>query len=446
MRYLRDLVYAIERRVLSATDTPEERLNKTLLVFAAALMGFGAVLWVAIYRLMGVHYAVGVPLGYLLASAVSLALYVWRGRYELFRNIQLGLFLFVPFAMQWSIGSFVSSSGVMLWALLAPLGVMMLQGPREAVPWLFAFVVLTAVSGFFDYYLNWAPLEPLPMQSISVFFSLNFAGISTIICLLFGFFIYEKQRLQRALDEKHAQLRIEQDKSERLLLSILPEPIAQRLKDEQTIADAHANVTVMFADIVGFTGLAERLSPRQVVAMLNELFSSFDGLSEKYGLEKIKTIGDAYMVAGGLTGAAHYTEAVAAMALEAQAQVAQRRDLVLDPLGLHIGICTGPVVAGVIGVRRFIYDLWGNTVNVASRLSSEAPPGKILVDQATCERLREQFRFSPAQTIAVKGKGPMTVYFLEGSAVADTGLWAAPTLPGDRPEAMASSAPARFKG
>ena len=400
--------------MLGAEDSADQRLNKKLLVFSSALMGFGAVLWVAIYRMMGVHYAVGVPLGYVALSAVFLGLFVWRGNYPLYRSLQMGLLLFAPFVMQWSMGSFITSSGVMLWAVLAPIGVMMLQGPRASIPWFFAYVVMTSLSGFFDYYLHWGPRQTLPMHTISVFFSLNFSGVSLIIFLLFGYFILEKQRLRSALDEQHRLLEIEQEKSERLLLSILPEPIAQRLKDEQSIADAHPNVSVMFADIVDFTRLSERVSPARIVTLLNEIFSGFDALSERHELEKIKTIGDAYMVAGGLTGSGNHVRSVAEWALAAQEQIRGTGALAPENLGLHIGICTGPVVAGVIGTHRFIYDLWGNTVNVASRLSAEAPPGGILVDEHTYSQLRGLYRFSAPRTIPIKGKGPMTVYELEG--------------------------------
>jgi adenylate cyclase len=403
----------LENRILAPTDSPDERLNKLLLIFASALMGFGAMIWVAIYRVMGVHYAVGVPLGYLSLSAVFLALFVWRGNYDLYRSLQMGLLLFAPFVMQWSIGSFITSSGVMLWAVLAPIGIMMLQGPSASIPWFFAYVVMTGLSGFFDYYLNWGPRQTLPMHSISMFFSLNFAGVSLIIFLLFGFFIREKQRLRAALDEEHRLLGVEQEKSERLLAAILPEPIARRLKDEQTIADAHASVSVMFADIVEFTRLAERVSPTRIVAILNEIFSIFDALSERHALEKIKTIGDAYMVAGGLTGAGDPARAAAEWALEARESIRDCQGFASEPLGLHIGICTGPVAAGVIGARRFIYDLWGNTVNVASRLSAEASPGSILVDGRTHDQLAGQYRFAAPRTIEIKGKGPMTVYELE---------------------------------
>ena len=289
------------RRVISSEDSEQDKLNKTLAIFASGLMGFGAMLWLAIYWAMGIKFSATVPLSYLVISAVSLVLYLWKRNFELFRFIQVSLFLFVPFIMQWSIGSYVSSSGVMLWALLAPVGVMIFQGPRDSLPWFFAYIVMTAISGFFDYYLGDGVQQGVTMQSVAVFFSLNFAAVSTIVYFLISYFVNQRDKLQARLDEQFKLLQEEQAKSERLLLNILPGPIAQRLKEQHTtIADGFSDVTVMFADIINFTRLSEEMPPKFMVAMLNEVFSHFDQLAEKHGLEKIKTIGDAYMVAGGL--------------------------------------------------------------------------------------------------------------------------------------------------
>jgi len=256
---------ALERRALAGATSPDERLNRSLLIFASALMGFGAVLWVAIYRMMGVAFPIGVPLFYLAGSFAALASFLVRLDFARYRNVQLALILFTPFAMQWSIGSFVSASGVMLWAVLAPLGVMMLESPRRAMPWFVAYATMTIMSGGFDWWLHDTLPGPAAGRGVAVFFALNFVGVSAIICLLAGFFIREKQRLRERLNEKHRELEIEQAKSERLLLSILPAPIAARLKAEQTIADAHSQVTVMFADIVGFTRMSEQATPREIV-------------------------------------------------------------------------------------------------------------------------------------------------------------------------------------
>ena len=219
------------------------------------------------------------------------------------------------------------------------------------------------------------------------------------------------QRLQA-----EAALRYQQEQTERLLLNILPEPIAYRLKhDTRTIAEDFAEVSVMFADIVGFTQIASRLSPIDLIGLLNQVFSTFDRLSEKHGLEKIKTVGDAYMVVGGLpVRRADHAEAIADMALDMQSAIAQFRQDMGKEFNIRIGINTGPVVAGVIGIKKFSYDLWGDTVNIASRMESHGVPGKIHVTAATYEHLQEQYLLQERGTIQVKGKGEMTTYFLLG--------------------------------
>ncbi len=405
----------VGQRVISETDTADQRLNKTLLIFACGLMSFAAMLWLAIYWAMGIKFSVTVPFSYLAISTATLVFYIWNRNFEVFRFAQVSLYLFVPFIMQWSIGSYVTSSGVMLWALLAPIGVMIFQGARESIPWFVAYIVMTAVSGAFDYYLSYGRQAGVPLNTIGVFFALNFAAMSTIVYLLFNYFVREKERLKQQVDERNRLLSEEQRKSEALLLNILPQSIAERLKQESgAIADGHDDVTVMFADIVDFTRLAEELPPRHIIRLLNTVFSEFDRLTEKYGLEKIKTVGDAYMVAGGLTGnSLDYTHAIAQMALEARAYMATHTSLQSRRLELHIGISTGPVVAGVIGVKRFIYDVWGNTVNIASRLASEAMANSVLVDVATYQRLHSQFDFEGPEALAVKGKRQLICYRLE---------------------------------
>jgi class 3 adenylate cyclase len=406
----------LSSRVITASDTDEQKLQKTLLIFACGLMGFAAMLWLVIYHAMGIRYSATVPLIYLAVSATTLVIYLWNLNFEFFRFAQTSLYLFVPFIMQWSIGSYVTSSGVMLWALLAPIGVMVFQGPKESVPWFFAYLVMTAVSGFFDYYLAYGTEKTtgLPLQTIAVFFVLNFAAMSTIVYLLVVYFVRQKDRLKEALDRQHSLLQVEQERSERLLLNVLPGHIAERLKrDPSVIADGLADCTVMFADLTAFTRLTEELPPRDMVAMLNEVFSWFDALAEKYGVEKIKTIGDAYMVAGGLLDHdAKYTEAIINMALDVRDKIADLKTGAGESLGINIGIGSGPVVAGVIGVKKFIYDLWGNAVNQAARLTSEATTGGILVDSTTYRRLRGLYQFEGPEPLMVKGQRQITAYRL----------------------------------
>ncbi|RMF68775.1 MAG: adenylate cyclase [Cyanobacteria bacterium J069] len=225
-------------------------------------------------------------------------------------------------------------------------------------------------------------------------------------------FLYE--RLQRAEFSARQALEAEQEKSERLLLNILPESVARQLKqDQRTIAEHFPEVTVLFADIVGFTELSAGVPPEDMVRLLNQVFSTFDHLAERHGLEKIKTIGDSYMVVGGLpVERADHLEAIANMALDMQRAIAQFQTPRQTPFNMRIGINTGPVVAGVIGVKKFIYDLWGDTVNTASRMESQGLPGMIQVTDAVYTRLQGRYEFKERGTIYVKGKGQMQTYLL----------------------------------
>jgi adenylate cyclase len=212
-----------------------------------------------------------------------------------------------------------------------------------------------------------------------------------------------------ALDRAHRR-------SEELLLNILPPSIARRLKlGGGTIADGFPGVTVLFADIVGFTRLSARLPPERIVDVLNELFCQFDDVAGQLGLEKIKTIGDCYMVAGGLPEPrADHAEAVAEMAIAMLRIVTELAHRTQEPLDVRIGIHSGPVVAGVIGKRKFIYDMWGDTVNIASRMESHGLPGAIQLSEASRRLLDGKFRLHPRGMIEVKGKGAMETWLLEG--------------------------------
>lgn len=225
----------------------------------------------------------------------------------------------------------------------------------------------------------------------------------------------DRLRLQQLQTEKEL-LQIEKDKSENLLLNILPKAVADRLKQgEQTIANGHATVTVLFADLVGFTELARRTSPADLVSLLNAIFTAFDLLVEKHQLEKIKTIGDSYMLAGGIPlHRADHAQAVADIALEMIHTLASLNAEKGTHLRVRIGINTGPIVAGVIGKRKFTYDLWGDTVNLASRMESSGVPGLVHVSESTFEALKAEFDLEERGITQVKGIGEVRTYFLKG--------------------------------
>ena len=404
---------------ISPDDSAELQLKKSLLMLATGLVCVMSMLWLFIYWQLGPQFSTTVPFIFQLLLAGNLALYLKTKNFDLFRHSQLGLFLFMPFVAQWSIGNFITASGISLWGLLAPIGAILFCGVRESIAWFAAYIFMTALSGFFDYYLADSVIttaKSVPIRTSVFFFVLNFIAVSSIVYLLLRFSTLEREKAALRLDEAHRLLQIEQERSEKLLLNILPGAIAERLKNSsQTIADGFADVSVMFVDIVNFTRVAEGLTPQQVFAMLNRIFSSFDELAEKYGMEKIKTIGDAYMVAGGLNSAmADYTDAIADMALDMRDLLHRDFNVNQMHLEVRIGVGTGPVVAGVVGKKKFIYDLWGDTVNIASRITSEGVPGMIQVDEVTYRRLHERYDFHEPQTIYLKGKGNMVVYRLVG--------------------------------
>src|SRR5947207_1028318 len=234
-----------------------------------------------------------------------------------------------------------------------------------------------------------------------------------------------KARIGACLEKKHLrdkerryleQLQMEQEKSERLLLNVLPKEIADRLKGgEEAIADHFADVTILFADLVGFTTISQRMSAVDLVNLLNEIFSAFDHLAARHGLEKIKTIGDAYMVAGGLrVSRPGHAESIAEMALDMQQEINRFNEKYNTQIQIRIGINTGPVIAGIIGRNKFIYDLWGDTVNTASRMESHCVADGIQVTEKTRSYLDSKYVFQDRGKIEVKGKGGMQVYLLAG--------------------------------
>jgi adenylate cyclase len=386
------------------SDTPEERLRKSALVVSSLLITALSFIWVGTYAALGLWRSALIPLGYQVASLVGLALFVKTKRYGPYRASQVAMMLLLPFLLQWSIGGFVAAGAVALWAFVAPLGALVFYGPRQAIAWFGAFVALVALSALIDGALP-EPAEALPSWLVVAFFALNILGPSVTTFGLLEHFV-------RSRDRAHRLLAAEQERSETLLLSILPRPIAERLKVSQdVIAERCEEVSVLFADITGFTPAAERLPAEEVVILLNEIFSAFDELVARHGLEKIKTIGDGYLVAAGIpTPRADHAEAAARLALAMRQTLA---DLpVASGLSLRVGIDSGPVVAGVIGRTKFSYDLWGDTVNTASRMESHAAPGAIQVTERTYRRLEDGFALERRTGVVVKGKGEMTTYVL----------------------------------
>jgi guanylate cyclase len=325
-----------------------------------------------------------------------------------FRTTQLVAFLVLPVFLQTSLGGFVASSGVILWASDTPLAALALLGVRRSVGWLVAFFVEVVLLALLDPRLSQAPAA-LPDHVVTRFFVLNVIGTSLSAFVMLGYFVAQRERA-------HRELEVERARSELLLLNVLPKPIAERLKSRDgVIAQHHDSVSVLFADLVGFTERSAVMAPDELVALLDEIFTAFDRVVDAEGVEKIKTIGDAYMVAGGLPEPRpDHLEAVARTALAMRDEVAAIAARTGHTwLALRIGLDMGPAVAGVIGRRKFIYDLWGDTVNTASRMESHGLPGQIQVTDRVAKALGPGFATRSRGTIEVKGKGPMATYLLE---------------------------------
>ncbi len=395
------------RRVLDTgwrpQDDDETCIRKILLNLTSVLFATAAMLWLAVGLVVDGRPAVLAAGAIPVLVLVNLLAFGRHGRIAPYGNTQLGLMLAFPAVAGWLLGPVPAAAGLPLWASLAPVGALLCAGIPASTPWFVAFVVPSAAGGI-----------AAPAAGDGAFVTLHAVLVSSVLYLLLRFAMGQRGKTRERLADAHHQLRQEQERSERLLLNILPAPVAARLKDNAgTIADGHPEVVVMFADIVDYTRIASDMAPKAVFEMLNRIFCRFDELCEQHGLERIKTIGDGYMVAGGLH--AHPTEphaAMAALALDMQATLRNHDFTDGLELEVRIGIAAGPVVAGVVGRGKFIYDLWGDTVNLAYRLCTEGEPSVIQCDGHCFERLRGAFVFAKPILLLLKGKGYVPVYRL----------------------------------
>ena len=290
----------------------------------------------------------------------------------------------------------------------------MILGTRQSTSWFILFAALAGVSWVLnDQFMGNA--LPIPRHVKDTFFLMNIMGTA---CILYAVMRYFQSQKERTLQE----LAIEQARSEKLLLNVLPQSIANRLKDnDMRIADSHESVTVLFADIVGFTQLTASTSPTELVDLLSQLFSRFDQLAAKHGIEKIKTIGDGYMVVGGAPiHLENHAALVTALALEMFNALSAFNQETGNNLQMRIGISSGPVVAGVIGTSKFAYDLWGDTVNMASRMEQTALTNSIQLSEATHALIKTGFDFEMRKQVQVKGKGKVNTYMLKQSLLEST--------------------------
>jgi adenylate cyclase len=388
-------------------DNEDLRAHKALLVLISVLILPVSALWGVLYLAFGSPVGV-VPLVYFAVLLGAIVVFSRTRDFPWFLRMGQLAILFAPTLSMIPLGGFLDAGGVGLWGILAPLGALVFSEVRSAARWYVAYLVVFLGSGLAGEIIGpvW---EPLPVWFTSTMLALNIAVGGTIVFTLLAVFAAERRAALSAL-------RLEQAKAENLLLNILPRSIADKLKDEtQPIADHFGSASILFADVAEFTPWSERLPPAEVVGYLDRLFSHFDELAERYALEKIKTIGDCYMVAAGVpTPRPDHARALALMALDMLAAMRSHEEVAHLGHELRIGINSGPVVAGVIGRKRFLYDLWGDAVNTASRMESHGTPGRIQITRATYELLADEFECEPRGTIEVKGKGEVEAWYLLG--------------------------------
>ena len=387
-------------------DDETTKRSKALLVLISVLILPIAVLWGGLYLIFG-SWVGYVPLAYALILLTALVAFARTGNFALLLRVNLIDILLAPTLSMVPLGGFLPSAGVGLWGILAPVGALVFSGLRAGLRWFVVYVAVFLTSGIAGQIVG--PVSTVPEWFTSMMLGLNIAVGGSIVFILIATFLAQRDRAMEALAR-------EQERSESLLLNVLPREIAPRLKaGESPIADAYEHATVLFADIVGSAALAERLDAKQLVALLNRIFSRFDLLAEKHGVEKIRTIGDNFMcVAGVPRRRADHAQAMARLALDMCTCVDELRAAGEDRIDFRIGMNSGHCVGGVIGLRKFAFDIWGDPVNTASRMESHGVPGRIHLSEATYELIREEFECEPRGTIEVKGKGLMRTWVLVG--------------------------------
>ncbi|MRX42862.1 adenylate/guanylate cyclase domain-containing protein [Agromyces kandeliae] len=401
------LVAAVASAGFSIDDDDDRRMEKSVLTFTAVFTALVVTPWAVFYYAIGRPVAASIPSFYVLMTVVGLLVLRRTHEDRWLRASQLVMFLLLPPLVHVALGGFVQSSAVILFSLAAPIGA--LSFTRASRPWT-VFAVFTAIV------VALVPLEPVlrdlvpPLDSsvITVFFAVNIVSISTIMFVAMASYVNSRDRLAAALAD-------ERDRTDRLLRNVLPDAIADRLiAGERPIADRYERLGVLIADIVDFTSLSESVSADDLVHDLNDVLREFDALASRLGVTKVKTIGDAYLaISGGPAGAVDLS-ALADLALGLREIAAAHAIGGRTGIRLRIGIDVGPAVAGVIGDSRFLWDVYGSTVNTASRMQSTAPPGAIQLSDRVAAGLGPAYRVTERGIVEVKGLGSVHTSFLDG--------------------------------
>ena len=383
-------------------DADDIRLEKFAIFLVAGACCLAGVIWTIMYYLIfGWIFTTYLPILFTLLVGFSLLVsHVTRNHYYAIYT-QIICIMFITALIQWSIGGVVDSGFVLAWSFLGPVCALLFFPIRQAVFWLFFYLVNLAITALFNDFFVQNSLE-LTDNIRLFFFIMNLSFSSVVVFLFAGYYVTAAKR--------------ERSKAETLLLNVLPKEIAPILKQNgKTISDYHESASVLFADMIGSTRLFSNLEPADAVDWLNEVFSMFDQLVAKYGLEKIRTIGDNYMVASGVpVSRPDHAHAIACLALDMAEGLKKLPERHGWKMEFRFGINSGPLVAGVIGTTKFHYDVWGDIVNTAARMESSGEAGRVQIGQGTYDLVKDSFHCSPRGVIDVKGKGTMQTWFLEG--------------------------------
>ncbi len=404
-KHLFDLAARIGAR---PDEDDDSRLHRMIFIWASLAGIPSLAIYCAIYVILGAPLAATIMFIYMALVLIQLVVFGMTGRgFSPFLFFLTLSPMIASLVIAVILGGMMGSAMHVVWGLLTPLGALVVYGPKAAKVYFVGYVAVLGLGTFLSYDET-GPFNVLDPRGVSAMMGLNIIGVSAFAFAILHYFVRER-------DLALGLVRSERERSEALLLNILPKDIVSILKREsRTIADHFEGASILFADVVNFTPMSEKMTPTELVDLLNEIFSHFDELVEKYDVEKIKTIGDCYMVASGVPRPrADHAHVLARLALDMREYVTQRR-FGEHIVNLRIGINSGPVVAGVIGRKKFIYDLWGDAVNTASRMESHGSNGTIQITRATYELIKDEFSCEHRGTVYVKGKGEMEAWHIQG--------------------------------
>ncbi len=390
-------------------ESPEEQTQKRISIELAVFAFISGIGYNLIYGYLIYPEKNYVSIASLVFFILAIAFYFFTKNYQAYKIIILSIFIVFGLIAQISLGGFVDGSGVVLCTILPALGALIFGDFKLARIFFYLFIVACIAAGAWEY-LYGTEVYRFPKYISLIFFVANFVSIGAIC-----FFLIQSFYLK--MTESQKQLNLEKEKSESLLLNILPPSISEELKNGgEAKARGYASATVIFVDIVGFSKMSKLLTPGELVLQLDTYFRVFDDIMEKHNVEKIKTIGDAYLAVAGIPEESftHASDAVAA-ALDMQKSVAiiNKQGIIRQPFQLRIGVHSGPLITGVVGKKKFTYDIWGDTVNIAARMEQHGESGQINISESTFNLIQHKYKCTPRGKISAKNVGELEMYFVE---------------------------------